>query len=498
MTQVVIIGFDGMDADLLRVYGPSLPNLRRLMLESPFLELKSSFPPEPAPAWGCVYTGLNPANHGLLCIPCEDEDLDSLQPSTLSCGTTFWDLAGGSGRRVCVLNPYLAYPAWPLNGIMLSLSPRDGSVSITPVDYDPGLPFPTLPPLPATLNSQQLKEFYHTLVTRTLQQASLALELLSREPWDLFFLQLNALDYIQHLFWRYSDLSDPGYPGRGEHVTRIHSFYRLCDQIVGDIRNAMSPEGVLVIVSAYGHGRRGSQRLNLNEWLREQGLLVAQTRGARLLDRYYLAGHARARSLGLLAHFGLQEISTQRTLHREELLPTRGPGYAIDEQNSLARVACLTGDGPFGGIMLNQRAIERQGRRYAELRQHLLTELSHLRSRGRPLLRRACAREEVYQGKYLHLFPDILFELQSDFAVSESLYVPLLTTHPARRLISGTHRLDGVFLIGNLAHQNVILQEEAEISVLDVAPTILSLLGIHDISCDGKTLLSPRAVEPSR
>src|SRR5579871_6056866 len=66
MTRVVMIGIDGLDADLLRVYGPSLPHLRRLMLESPFLELTSSFPPETAPAWASLYTGLHPSNHGLM------------------------------------------------------------------------------------------------------------------------------------------------------------------------------------------------------------------------------------------------------------------------------------------------------------------------------------------------------------------------------------------------------------------------------------------------
>ena len=66
MTKVVMIGVDGLDADLLRVYGPSLPHLRRLMLESPFLELKASFPPDTASTWASLYTGLNPSNHGIV------------------------------------------------------------------------------------------------------------------------------------------------------------------------------------------------------------------------------------------------------------------------------------------------------------------------------------------------------------------------------------------------------------------------------------------------
>ena len=66
MTKVVMLGISGLDADLLRVYGPSLPDMRRLLLHSPFLEMRSCFPPEPLPAWASVYTGLHPTSHGLL------------------------------------------------------------------------------------------------------------------------------------------------------------------------------------------------------------------------------------------------------------------------------------------------------------------------------------------------------------------------------------------------------------------------------------------------
>src|SRR5579864_2154311 len=66
MTKVVMLGISGLDADLLRVYGPSLPDMRRLLLHSPFLEMRSCFPPEPLPTWASIYSGLHPANHGNL------------------------------------------------------------------------------------------------------------------------------------------------------------------------------------------------------------------------------------------------------------------------------------------------------------------------------------------------------------------------------------------------------------------------------------------------
>ncbi|HVU70154.1 MAG TPA: alkaline phosphatase family protein, partial [Ktedonobacteraceae bacterium] len=116
MSQVLLIGISGLDADLLRVYGPSLPNLRRLMLESPFLDLNSTIPPEPVPAWGSVYTGLNPANHGMLAsMDCLERTIPETQHLQ---DELFWETAARAGKRVCVLNPLLSTPQ-PLTGLTL-------------------------------------------------------------------------------------------------------------------------------------------------------------------------------------------------------------------------------------------------------------------------------------------------------------------------------------------------------------------------------------------
>ncbi len=109
MTRVVILGISGLDADLLRVYGPSLPDVRRLLLHSPFLEMRSCFPPEPAPAWASIYTGLHPANHGILTssdtscgcpvFPDESHGIDGnknsehTQAASRSVVETFWSAA---------------------------------------------------------------------------------------------------------------------------------------------------------------------------------------------------------------------------------------------------------------------------------------------------------------------------------------------------------------------------------------------------------------------
>jgi predicted AlkP superfamily phosphohydrolase/phosphomutase len=477
MTRIVMIGIDGLDADLLRVYGPSLPHLRRLMLESPFLELKSSFPPESTTAWASIYTGLNPANHGVLDWSSyahvhSQKVLASASPKLkIPSGETFWDIAGRAGKRVCVVNPLLPYPALPVNGVMLSLPP------VIPLLH-------------------QLKDFCDSLHTLTLQQVERGMELYQRESWDLFFLQLDALDHIQHYLWRYSDPGDPTYPGRNKHSGRILEFYRLFDTIIGRFRNLLEQDSVLMVVSGHGHGRHCLQYLNLNEWLRNQNWLAARMRSMRLLDRRYLVERAKHRSLELLTHLRLQDVMP----HLPQYFPPRqAPGCIghtaclIDQQETMAQVAKLAGTSPFGGILLNRACIERRGHVYEHVRKTLLQRLVQLRLKGRPVVNWAESRENVYQGKYIECYPDILFELRNEFGVSGSIYTPLTSNNLAHQAISGDHRMYGVVLLGNLPPEIQIPESSREPTVMDVAPTVLRLIEVASTNRDGEALVLPQA-----
>jgi predicted AlkP superfamily phosphohydrolase/phosphomutase len=87
MTRVMMVGIDGLDADLLRIYGPSLPHLRLLMLESPFLELQRPYPFQVETAWASLYNA-----------------------------ETFWNIAEQVGKRACVLVSSFskASPMWSM------------------------------------------------------------------------------------------------------------------------------------------------------------------------------------------------------------------------------------------------------------------------------------------------------------------------------------------------------------------------------------------------
>lgn len=476
MSQVLLLGISGLDADLLRVYGPSLPNLRRLMLESPFLDLNSTIPPEPVPAWVSVYTGQNPANHGMLAsMDC----LERVVPNSQTFQEElFWEKAARAGKRVCVLNP-LVIAEQTLDGLMLVPStpyPLEGQQTQLLSET-----FPTLLDEPLIPPASQLTTFCNTLQERTEKQVATALELLAREPWDLFFMQLDALDHVQHFLWRYSDPGDPMYPGKNEHANRILEFYQLFDKIVGRFRAAIEGnEWVLGVVSSHGHERRCIYRLHINEWLREERFLTPLGQAESQHSDWQARLKNAASWLTRLLPWGKSAASKR---------------HSIDPQHTVAHLVELaSATSSYGGITINRELLEREQRNYDLVCEAIVTGLERLCLKENPVVNWAKKREECYQGKHLEHYPDILFELRSDFGVGRSLNTPLIVPDSTHRLISGTHSSHGVFLLANWPAELEVYEDFQYPTVMDIAPTILHLLGLEHQEMDGQALVQPHPV----
>ena len=333
-----------------------------------------------------------------------------------------------------------------------------------------------------------MREFREELYRCTEQQAELGLELFTREPWDLFFLQLDALHHVQRVHWRYSDPGDPTYPGRGEHAEAILDFYRLFDQIIGQFRSYMEQQSVLLVVSGHGLGRGCVYSLHLNEWLRTRGLLTPLETVPRLLDRHYLMEQVQFRSLGLLTRLHLQDILSRQSYYQ----PRQQVNDDIDLQETVAQVVELADRSPFGGIVLNREKAEREGYNYEQLCKELLHDLGQLRVHGQPVVNWVRTREDYYQGAYNNRYPDILFELRSSYSVNGDLYRPLVTPNLAHRAVSGNSRMSGVLLLGSIPAGTIMPDTDDEPTVMDVAPTVLHLLDVRykRADYDGQALVS--------
>lgn len=132
--KLVVLGFDGMDPDLVRRWTAEgrLPNLKRLIDRGGLYELATTHSPESPTAWASFATGVNPGKHNIYDFLVRDTrtylpDLGMVQrvparflfgyfpvskPRVLSIrgGTSFWVTAGRAGVRSSVLTVPVTYP----------------------------------------------------------------------------------------------------------------------------------------------------------------------------------------------------------------------------------------------------------------------------------------------------------------------------------------------------------------------------------------------------
>jgi len=64
--MVTIIGIDGLDKNIIDRHIDSLPNFKKIGTEGILCPIESVFPADSVPAWTTIFTGLNPAEHGII------------------------------------------------------------------------------------------------------------------------------------------------------------------------------------------------------------------------------------------------------------------------------------------------------------------------------------------------------------------------------------------------------------------------------------------------
>jgi predicted AlkP superfamily phosphohydrolase/phosphomutase len=128
------------------------------------------------------------------------------------------------------------------------------------------------------------------------------------------------------------------------------------------------------------------------------------------------------------------------------------------------------------GIVINRSGIKREGcvpePEVPEVLRRLKADLEAVvDEEGRPVVRRIYSRDDI--GAVSMAFPDLLVETESAFFPTDGLR----DRQPfgAYRTNSGLHHPDGIFLIWGSRIRGV---GQANADIVDVAPSILGLLGI--------------------
>jgi len=511
MTKVICIGLDGATFDLIKPFiaQGKLPTFKKLMENGAFSELRSTVPPVTASAWSSFMTGKNPGAHGLFDFMQRRANSYDLAPvSALDRdGKAVWDLIGEAGKQVIVMNVPVTWPPQPVNGLLVTgmLTPRKAENYTYPKELADELKNAIGEYIIYSdeVYSKGRGEIFLQALKHSADQRTKAAEyLMQKYPWDFFMLVFPETDTVSHGLWSAYDSShhehDPVQAAKFR--DGILEIYQHIDSLIARLISNVQPPTSILLMSDHGHGPVRNF-LYVNNFLAQRGYLKFKPNIASQAKRIaFQLGLTPRLVYNILLKLGLGKL--RRTLDKRRggrgLLKRFFLSFA-DVDWSRTRAYSI---GYIGEVHINLRGREPQGivapgDDYERTRDQVIADLRALRlPDGTPLIEHIWKKEEIYHGAHVAQAPDILFlprnletiafgdfEFGSNRVIEKSFGV------------SSSHRMNGILVASGAGIKNA--GEFANASLIDLAPTILHLLGLPvPTDMDGRVLTE--ALEDAR
>jgi predicted AlkP superfamily phosphohydrolase/phosphomutase len=494
--RVFVLGLDGATWDLLRplTAAGDLPNLSRLMAEGPSGTLESVFPPLSPVAWTGVMTGKNSGKHGVFEFleHAHNPLVGRVNSSRAIKADLVWEIAGRHGKVTVAGGVPMSYPHRKAPGSYLGdfLAPTNApdfaSEPALLKDLEAELGEPYQPWSTAVHDGGREAETLAEL-TRFLEHHIKAVSFLARRGgWDLFMFDLMATDRIQHELWHAWDPDHLAAKGRDLSAVRegYIEFWRKLDRGVGAIVDALPEDTAVLLISDHGFGPI-EYYVNFNVWLLQRGDIALQ-------DSFYVKQKKWFYDRGVTPEWFYKQM-VRLGMGRQRVGRFRGKQATWVER--LAESAFLSrrhidwsktkayAQGNFGQIFVNQEGRQPQGcvapqdvRPYLDDLKAALMEIPHPVT-GEPLVEVIHERDDLYHGPHAHLGPDLTVVLKDwryrtiglhDFTTNTVIGPAFGPT--------GDHRTEGVLIAHGPAFKTGASPRGA--SLLDIAPTVLHLLGV--------------------
>jgi predicted AlkP superfamily phosphohydrolase/phosphomutase len=512
--RLLIIGLDGATFDLIGPWAKAgkLPNLSRLMETGAFQPLRSTIPPMTFPSWTTFMTGQNVGKHGVF-------DFTERKPNSYEVqfvngsarkAKTMWKIMSDAGKRVCVVGLPCTYPPDPVNGVMISGfdAPNPGPKSMYPSALYEELrervgEYIISPDIVKHIDANRPDQALASILRSIDRKAATALYLFQREPWDCMMAMFGESDSSAHHFWKFHDHSSPHYEaaGFGEDGDPLLSVYQRLDEAVGDLLAAVPPGTTTMVVSDHGHGGTGDKIMYVNRWLAQEGFLAFRRRGLRDLTSGVRYGLTR---LGGRAKMILMRVLPRRV---RKLLAYERRGGLVNKIESFLRFASIDWSGTrafseetpyYPTIWINVRGRDPEGTvepgpMYDAVRREIIERLLAWKDpeTGEPVVKAVHRREDVYHGPELDRIPDLLVSWNLDrgysylsrpsYQAQSGQSVERMSRAMIRKSRfmlgrSGSHRDHGILILsGQGIVQGIPIREPG---MLDLAPTVLHLLGV--------------------
>jgi predicted AlkP superfamily phosphohydrolase/phosphomutase len=493
----MVIGLDAASPQLIEKWVDKLPNLKRLSERGVHGVLESIVPPSSVPAWQCFATGKNPAKIGNLGFIYIGRDLQIKHGKTIPEMGCIWDICSQAGLKVGVFNVPGTYPPYPVNGFMISGFPIEpGKTWSYPANlmkkldsavggYEADVPLAK----PSAMKGGEkayLSEI-ERLHSKSVESARLLLE------WfrpDLFVMTLQGLDMVQHDFWHFmEDLSS-------QYTNVVQDWYVKMDDAIGKLTQSVSEDTYVLVMSDHGSAPV-SNSLYINEFLRSKGLLecndnggqVSREKGSSRRIREFALRHVSPRIVRTIYRLSPSFIANKLTVSAEMERVLRDLVSSIDWTRTIA----FSTGGHGAAIYVNsqpERPVELSATAARSAIVHKICELlSDLTDpvsgeKVRPVFHLG---EEVFRGPYQSEAPDLCVELfEEDKKIQVNPRLGSRKIWSSSSSFTATHVREGFWALTGPQVKPGITQEAR---ILDLAPTLLSLLGLEvEDDFDGQIL----------
>ena len=262
---------------------------RGLMERGTYGRLTSVIPPITVPAWSCMMSSRTPGDLGVYGFRNRaDHTYDGafIAMSDAIRAPRLWDLVTRSGGSSIVLSVPGTYPPRPLNGVMVGcfLTPSIESPYTYPAALRDEIAGVVGEYLFDTKDFRTEDKDYllRQVYEMTDRRFALARHLLETRPWTLFAMVEMGPDRMHHGFWKHMDPEHRKHEPGNPYERAILDYHRHVDGLIAGLLEHADDDTVVFVLSDHG-AKRLDGGIRVNEWLRREGLWLALSRAGRRL-----------------------------------------------------------------------------------------------------------------------------------------------------------------------------------------------------------------------
>jgi predicted AlkP superfamily phosphohydrolase/phosphomutase len=502
MTRVLLIGLDSADADLIERWSSEghLPRLAELRRAGAWGRLGTTADVMHVSGWPTLYTGVTPGRHGLYhAYQVREGSRGVRRARPESCGSPpFWKYLDDAGKRCLVFDAFMTYPLDGFGGLQI-LEYGTWTWFVHPGAQPPRLwkeivrrfgPYPGLEHL-HVLDIPDPAWFRDKLVEGARLKGEVVRWLLREQPWDMAFVTFGEPHGAGHYLWHQDDTTHPAHDGAAANTPHpLLDVYAEVDRAIGGILEAIDDDVTVIVVSGDGMGPNyaGCQhvpevlhRLDLFHGAGVGGAAETEEGGARSVKP------SRTSRLRKMIPLAVRQTVTRcipRSLHYR--MSMAWVNDAIDWPST--KVFCIpNANEAYLRVRLDGRepdATVRSGAEYEELLAHLERVAGSLRNpeNGLRAAERIALVDELFPGPERPHLPDMVITWDPDAHILRELEGDGVGTIEGKAgyetgpFYTGNHRPNAFALARGPGVSAGV--EVAGGHVLDVAPTVLALLGV--------------------